>query len=65
MYRKATRRTLELIDVIVSYADFVIVGALHFMKRADENIYERAIHIEPALKVVYDASQEWLIRDDH
>lgn len=51
--------------VIVSYADFVIVAALHFMKRADEKIYERAIQIEPALTELYEASQEWLKRDDH
>ena len=51
--------------VIVSYADLVIVAALYFMKRTDEKIFERAIQIEPALKVLYDASQEWRKRDDH
>lgn len=49
----------------MSYADMVIVAALHFMKRVDVAIYERATGIEPALADVYNASQEWLKRDDH
>jgi len=35
--------------IIVSYADLVIVAALHFMKRTEEKIFERAIQIEPAV----------------
>ena len=48
----------------VSYADFVIVSLLHYAKRVDEAIYERAVVIEPSLKIVYDASKQWLERDD-
>ncbi|KAK4693882.1 hypothetical protein P7C71_g3598, partial [Lecanoromycetidae sp. Uapishka_2] len=50
---------------IVSYADFVIVSVLHFIKRIDEKIFERVVQIEPALKELYDASREWLKRDDY
>ncbi|MCJ1461135.1 hypothetical protein MMC28_011517 [Mycoblastus sanguinarius] len=49
----------------VSYADLVIVGALQFIKRIGEDLFERAMRIEPALKKLYDASEGWLERDDH
>ena len=48
----------------VSYADFIIVSLLQYAKRVDESIYERAVSIEPSLKIVYDASKQWLGRDD-
>ena len=50
---------------IVSYADMVIVSALHFMKRIDEGMFKRVIGIDPALDKVYEASKPWLERDDH
>lgn len=49
----------------VSYVDFVIVGGLQCFKRADVDIYERIVGVEPALKTLYDASAAWLERDDH
>ena len=49
----------------VSYADFVIVSVLHFMKRIDQALYERVIGIEPAFRDLYEASKVWLERDDH
>ena len=49
----------------VSYADFILVGFLHFLKRIDISMYERAVDLDPALKTVYEASQKWLSRDDH
>lgn len=49
----------------VSYTDFVIVSLLQYSKRVDEAIYERAVAIEPSLRIVYDASKQWLERDDH
>ena len=48
----------------VSYTDFVIVSLLQYSKRVDEAIYERAVAIEPTLRMVYDASEQWLKRDD-
>lgn len=49
----------------VSYADFVIVGVLHFFRRIQEDIFQRAVEIEPALGDVYEASKLWLERDNH
>ena len=49
----------------VSYADFVIVALLQFLKRIDEALYEQTVKIEPALQTLYDASMQWLVRDDH
>ena len=49
----------------VSYADFVILGLLQFIKRINEDFYKRAISIEPSLGTLYDASTKWLERDDH
>ncbi|TVY36989.1 Glutathione S-transferase-like protein [Lachnellula occidentalis] len=48
-----------------SYADFVIVGWLRFFKVIDEKLYERVVSIEPAFGTLYDASKQWLERDDH
>ncbi|TVY31332.1 Glutathione S-transferase-like protein [Lachnellula subtilissima] len=48
-----------------SYADFVIVGWLQFFKTIDVKLYERVVSIEPAFGTLYDASKQWLERDDH
>lgn len=48
-----------------SYADFVIVSWLHFLKRIDENIYAKVVKIEPAYEKVYNASAKWLEHDGH
>ena len=50
---------------IVTYVDFVIVGGLQCFKRADADVYERIVRVEPALKTLYEASAAWLARDDH
>lgn len=54
-----------LLGKTASYADFVIVSFLQCIKRCDEDLYERAVAIEPALKILYDASTAWLERDDY
>ena len=51
--------------VLVSYADFVFVGFLTFMKRIDEKVYEKLVEMEPEFGRVYEACGEWLKRDDH
>lgn len=48
-----------------SYADFVIVGALHFFRRIGEVNFERIVKIEPAYGKLYDACKQWLERDGH
>jgi len=55
----------RLMATPVSYADFNIVGFLRFLKRIGEDLYERMVKMEPALKTLYDASAVWLERDDH
>lgn len=58
--------TMHLLTVkTVSYTDLVIVGALQFLRRIQEDIFQRVVEIEPALKDVYEASNPWLERDDH
>lgn len=49
----------------VSYADFVVVGALHFLKRIDTRYYDRIVAIEPAFNKLYEACERWLERDSH
>lgn len=54
-----------LLGTTVSYADFIILGMIHFVRRIHEDLYQRAIAAEPALKTLYDASAAWLQRDDY
>ncbi|KAL9614581.1 MAG: hypothetical protein Q9167_000950 [Letrouitia subvulpina] len=50
----------------VSYADFMLVSALHMFKRVDQALlYDRMVSIEPAFELLYNASKAWLERDDH
>jgi len=49
----------------VSYADFVVVGAFQFMKRAGEDIFDRVMKIDPSFPALYEACAAWLKRDDH
>ncbi|KAL8811263.1 MAG: hypothetical protein Q9223_007566 [Gallowayella weberi] len=49
----------------VSYADFVLVSAMQYLKRLGEGLYERFVQIEPAFGRLYEASKQWLERDDH
>jgi len=48
-----------------SYGDFVIVGGLQFLKVVEEDFYNRFIKIKSAFEKLYDASRQWLERDDH
>ncbi|KAL8851802.1 MAG: hypothetical protein Q9221_003316 [Calogaya cf. arnoldii] len=47
-----------------SYADFVLVSGMHAFGRADSKILEKWVEIEPACGRLYDASKQWLERDD-
>ncbi|KAI4101079.1 MAG: hypothetical protein LQ339_005202 [Xanthoria mediterranea] len=49
----------------VSYADFVLVSGMHWLKRSGGGTFERFVQIEPACGRLYDASKQWLERDDH
>lgn len=51
---------------IVSYADLMVVGALHcFTLLGDDYIFQRLKDIDPAFSTLYDTSKAWLERDDH
>lgn len=50
---------------LAAYADFVIVGWLQFFKAIDEKLFERVVSVEPAFGTLYDASKQWVERDDH
>ena len=47
----------------VSYADFIFVGMLHFMRRIDEGLYKRYCEFDPAFEKLYDACGEWLKKE--
>lgn len=55
-----------LVLSLVSYADFVFVGFLHFLRRTvgDEK-FRRVGEWEPELMVLYKACEEWLQRDSY
>ncbi|CZR69457.1 uncharacterized protein PAC_19357 [Phialocephala subalpina] len=48
-----------------SYADFVTVGWLQFLKVIEEDYYQRLVKVDPAIGKLYDASKPWLERNDH
>ncbi|KAI4226302.1 MAG: hypothetical protein L6R36_003293 [Xanthoria steineri] len=48
----------------VSYADFILVGALCLFKRVGEGVFERVVGMEPALGTLYKASGKWLQKVD-
>ncbi|KAF2637092.1 hypothetical protein P280DRAFT_458881 [Massarina eburnea CBS 473.64] len=51
-------------ETVVSYADFIFVSFLHFLKTVDANVYERYLEFDPAFGRIYEASKQWLERDD-
>ena len=51
------------VGVLVSYADFVIVGFLQFIKRCDPRFLDRVVGMEPAFGRLFAASEGWLARD--
>ncbi|KAF2472248.1 uncharacterized protein BDR25DRAFT_333615 [Lindgomyces ingoldianus] len=48
----------------VSYADLIFVSFLHFLKRLDKGVFERFLSFDTAFSTIYDASKEWLAKDD-
>lgn len=48
----------------VSHADFVLVGAMQFVRRIDEGFFERFVRYDGSLSRLYDACEQWLERDD-
>ncbi|ORX38033.1 hypothetical protein BD324DRAFT_417547 [Kockovaella imperatae] len=47
----------------VSYADFIIVAQLQFLRVADMSIYDRFVIELPGLKELYERCRPWTVRD--
>ncbi|KAF9696250.1 hypothetical protein EKO04_006239 [Ascochyta lentis] len=48
----------------VSYADFIFVSMLYFVKRLDEQVYQKLVSFDPAFTKVYEASRQWFTKDN-
>ncbi|KAF2274563.1 uncharacterized protein EI97DRAFT_435102 [Westerdykella ornata] len=48
----------------VTYADFILVTFLEFLKRIGDGLYEKFTAFDPAFEKLYDASKQWLNKDD-
>ncbi|KAL8840315.1 MAG: hypothetical protein Q9170_001399 [Blastenia crenularia] len=48
----------------VSYADFILVGAMMFLKRIDERFYGKFVGVDPAFGRLFEAVKPWLEKDD-
>ncbi|KAL8969570.1 MAG: hypothetical protein Q9197_004267 [Variospora fuerteventurae] len=46
-----------------SYADFILVGMMQFMKAVGEGTFERLVGADEALGRLYEASKQWLEKD--
>lgn len=49
---------------LVSYADFIFVSMLHFLKRVDEHVFKRYMELDEAFPKVYSACEQWLEKQD-
>ncbi|KAA8625310.1 glutathione S-transferase [Pyrenophora tritici-repentis] len=47
-----------------SYADFILVSMQHCVKRANEDVYEKLMALDYALPQVYQASKQWLEKEN-
>lgn len=47
-------------ELIVSYADFILVSFIAFLKRVDEEVFKRFIALDDSLEKVYKATEKWL-----
>ena len=43
----------------------MILGFLQFCKRIDRSYYDRVVKVDQAFGRLYEASKEWLARDDY
>lgn len=55
----------QLTGVVVSYADFIIVSAIEWVKRTDEADFGRLVGEYPLCGKLHEACKPWLERDDH
>ena len=48
-----------------TYADFLFVTMLHFLKQVDETVFERFCAYDEVFPKIYDAYEPYFRRDDH
>ncbi|KAF1841199.1 uncharacterized protein K460DRAFT_322182 [Cucurbitaria berberidis CBS 394.84] len=48
----------------VSYADFILVGLFQMVSRINGDIFPRFLALDPAFPKLYEASKQWLEKDD-
>lgn len=48
-----------------SFADFIVVGLLRFLREVDEQIFNKFVSHDPAFQQLYEACKPWLERNDH
>lgn len=48
----------------VSYADFIFVAMLYFVKKLSEEAFQKILSFDPAFPKVYEASRQWFTRDN-
>jgi len=48
----------------VSYADFILVSMLHFVKCISEDKFKKLLALDDAFPKVYEACKQWLEKDD-
>ncbi|KAF2706658.1 hypothetical protein K504DRAFT_384821 [Pleomassaria siparia CBS 279.74] len=51
-------------ETVVSYADVIFVSFLQCIRRVSEDMFQRYLSLDPAFGKVYEASKEWLKKDD-
>ena len=48
----------------VSYADFILVSMLYFVKRVSEEAFQKILSIDDSFSKVYEASRQWFTEDN-
>lgn len=48
----------------MSYADFIFVSILQYLKRVDPAIFDRYLKLDDSFSKIYDASAPWLKQMD-
>lgn len=48
----------------VSYADFIFVAMLHFIRRLSGEAFQRILSSDPAFSTVYEACGQWFTKED-
>lgn len=48
----------------VSYADFIFVSMLYFVKRIDEQAFQRMVSFDPTCSNIWEASRQWFTKDN-